>query len=59
MLVLRKELNAVGGNFNQAVHSLHTLHIVPEIQHWTLINEQDKIYLYRSSKPIQQSKRCL
>lgn len=47
MLVLRKELNAVGGNFNRAVHRLHTLHIVPEIQHWTIINEQDKIYRYR------------
>ena len=52
MLILRRELNAIGGNFNQAVHRLHTLHIVPEIQHWILINEQDKTHLFRQIETI-------
>lgn len=52
MLQLRKELTAVGNNFNQAVHRLHTLHIVPEIQHWVLINEQDKTQLFRMIETI-------
>jgi len=52
MLVLRRELNAIGTNFNQAVHRLHTLHIVPEIQHWILINEQDKTHLFRLIETI-------
>ena len=52
MLQLRKDLNSIGGNFNQAVHRLHTLHIVPEIQHWILINEQDKTQLFRLIETI-------
>jgi hypothetical protein len=47
MLVLRRELGAIGTNFNQSVHHLHTLHIAPEIQHLILINEQDKTHLFR------------
>lgn len=52
MTILRRELNAIGGNFNQSVHRLHTLHIVPEIQHWILINEQDKTHLFRQIETI-------
>jgi mobilization protein NikA len=52
MLILRRELNAIGSNFNQAVHRLHSLHIVPEIQHWILINEQDKTQLFRQIETI-------
>jgi len=52
MIALRKELNAIGNNFNQAVHRLHTLHIVPEIQHWLLLNEQDKTQLFRQIETI-------
>lgn len=32
MRQLKKELNDVGNNFNQAVHKLHTLDTVPEIK---------------------------
>lgn len=52
MISLRRELNAIGNNFNQAVHRLHTLHIVPEIQHWILSNEQDKTVLFRQIETI-------
>lgn len=52
MIALRKELNSIGTNFNQAVHRLHTLQFVPDIQHWVMINEQDKTHLFRHIETI-------
>jgi MobC-like protein len=52
MLALRKELNSIGNNFNQAVHRLHSMHIVPEIQHWLMLNEQDKTQILRKIETI-------
>jgi hypothetical protein len=46
MLHLKKELNAIGNNFNQAVHKLHTLDRIPEFQQWILRTEQDKAILF-------------
>jgi MobC-like protein len=54
MSVLRKELNAIGNNFNQTVHRLHTLHQLPELQQWLLLNEQDKTQLFRQIESIYQ-----
>src|SRR5688500_15097386 len=34
MLELKKELNAIGNNFNQAVHKLHMLDTIPEFRQW-------------------------
>jgi len=34
MLNLKKELNAIGNNFNQAVHKLHILDKIPEFRAW-------------------------
>jgi hypothetical protein len=34
MLNLKKELNAIGNNFNQAVHKLHMLEKIPEFRIW-------------------------
>lgn len=34
MIQLKKELNAIGNNFNQAVHKLHTLDRIPEFRTW-------------------------
>jgi len=34
MLQLKKELNAVGNNFNQAVKKLHLLEKIPEFRFW-------------------------
>jgi hypothetical protein len=34
MLGLKKELNAIGNNFNQAVHKLHILDKIPEFRAW-------------------------
>jgi len=52
MVSLRRELNAIGNNFNQAVHRLHTLSFVPEIQHWVMMNEQDKTEIFRQIEAI-------
>lgn len=34
MLALKKELNAIGNNFNQAVKKLHILDKIPEFRFW-------------------------
>jgi hypothetical protein len=34
MLELKKELHAIGNNFNQAVHKLHMLDKIPEFRTW-------------------------
>ena len=39
MILLKKELNAIGNNFNQAVHKLHTLDHAPEIKTWAILHE--------------------
>lgn len=41
MIDLKKQLNGIGNNFNQAVHKLHTLERIPEFRYW--IQEQQKI----------------
>jgi hypothetical protein len=54
MLGLKKELNAIGNNFNQAVHKLHILDKIPEFRVWVkqydglqkaLISKVDEIKL--------------
>jgi hypothetical protein len=42
MILLKNELNAIGKNFNQVVHKLHTLDHVPEIKAWAILNESSK-----------------
>ncbi len=42
MIELRKELNAIGNNFNQAVHKLHILEKIPEFRSWIVMNELDR-----------------
>jgi hypothetical protein len=42
MILLKNELNAIGKNFNQVVHKLHTLDHVPEIKAWAILNETSK-----------------
>jgi hypothetical protein len=52
MTQLRADLNHIGGNFNQAVHRLHGLRHLPEIQQWLLLNEQDKTRLFQLLETI-------
>ncbi|MGI8583446.1 MAG: plasmid mobilization protein [Chitinophagaceae bacterium] len=42
MIQLKKELNAIGNNFNQAVHKLHTFDHVQEVKSWAIVNEASK-----------------
>lgn len=42
MTLLRRELNAIGVNFNQAVHRLNMLDHAPQMQAWVQRFEQDK-----------------
>ena len=39
MLELKKELHAIGNNFNQAVKKLHLLDKIPDFRAWILDNE--------------------
>jgi hypothetical protein len=39
MLELKKDLNGIGNNFNQAVHRLHLLDKIPEFRLW--VNQYD------------------
>jgi hypothetical protein len=51
MLNLKKELNAIGNNFNQAVHKLHLLDKIPEFRVW--INQYDALHQSFISKTEQ------
>ena len=42
MLFLKKELNAVGNNFNQAVKKLHMLDKIPEFRQWVNGYEENR-----------------
>ena len=39
MIGLKRELNAIGNNYNQAVHKLHTLDRIPEFRNWLVSYE--------------------
>lgn len=39
MLLLKKELNAIGNNYNQAVKKLHTLNHIEEVKSWLTRHE--------------------
>lgn len=42
LTALRKDLNGVANNFNQAVHKLHTLDHIPQFKTWLLTYDLDK-----------------
>jgi hypothetical protein len=52
MIALKAELNAIGNNFNQAVHRLHTLDHIPEIRAWAILNEASKKALQNKVEEI-------
>lgn len=53
MLRLKNELNAIGNNFNQAVHRLHTLDRIPEIKIWLIQNEIIKQSFIKKTEEIR------
>lgn len=54
MILLKNELNAIGKNFNQAVHKLHMLDHVHEIKLWALSNESSKKIFFEKIEEIKE-----
>ncbi|MBN8837204.1 MAG: plasmid mobilization relaxosome protein MobC [Sphingobacteriia bacterium] len=54
MVQLKNELSAIGNNFNQSVHKLHTLDTLAEIKTWALLNENAKQTLFAKVEQIRQ-----
>lgn len=54
MIQLKKELNAIGHNFNQVVHRLHTLHTIAELKSWLLLNEKHKALFLQKVDTISE-----
>jgi MobC-like protein len=53
MIKLKKELNGIGNNFNQAVKKLHTLHQIPEFKEWIEVYEAEKNLLLNKVEEIK------
>ena len=53
MILLKNELNAIGKNFNQVVHKLHTLDHVHEIKAWAILNESSKKIFMKKVEEIK------
>jgi hypothetical protein len=53
MIRLKNELNAIGNNFNQAVHRLHTLDKIPEIKLWLLQSETTRQSFMKKAEEIR------
>jgi len=54
MILLKRELNAIGNNSNQAVHRLHTLDHMPEIKAWAILNESGKKLFLKKVQEITE-----
>jgi len=53
MINLRNELNAIGKNYNQAVHKLHLLDKIPEFREWILLHDVDHKILLNKVEQIK------
>ena len=49
---IKKELNAIGHNLNQAVHKLHTLDRIPEFRHWVEKYEATRQQLTKQTETL-------
>lgn len=56
MMLLYKQLNGIGNNFNQAVKKLHTLDQIPEFKVWIISSELDKKILLNK---VEEIKICI
>lgn len=52
---LSRELSAIGNNFNQTVHKLHTLDHIPEIKIWAELTESGRQSLLKKIEEIRVS----
>ena len=55
LILLRRELNYFGNNFNQAVHKLHTLDHIPEIKFWAEMSASTQQHLIKKVDEIRDS----
>ena len=53
LILLKNELHAIGNNYNQAVHKLHTLDTAPQIKIWLLANEALKNSFLKKAEEIK------
>ncbi|NTS43031.1 plasmid mobilization relaxosome protein MobC [Flavisolibacter sp. BT320] len=53
MIRLKNELSAIGNNFNQVVHKLHTLDTTPEVKLWVLMSESQRATLLKKTEEIK------
>jgi hypothetical protein len=53
MLELKKEISAIGNNYNQAVKKLHILEKIPEFRSWILMHEKDRMAFLTKVTQIQ------
>jgi ribosomal protein L29 len=53
LIQLKKELNGIGNNFNQAVKKLHTVHQIPEFRQWLEVYETEKNLLLNKVEEIK------
>ena len=53
LIQVKKELNGIGNNFNQAVKKLHTLHQIPEFKDWIEMYEAEKNLLLNKVEEIK------
>ena len=54
MILLRKELNAIGSNLNQTVKKLHTLNQIHEFRQWMTAYELEKRILSNKIDDIKK-----
>ena len=54
MIRLKHELNAIGNNFNQAVHKLHTLDHIEEIKLWAILNQTVQKNFMKKAEEIKE-----
>ena len=54
MILLKNELNAIGKNFNQTVHKLHTLDHIQEIKIWAILNEAGRKNFMKKAEEIKE-----
>ena len=54
MIGLKKELSAIGNNFNQAVKRLHILSDCQEVKTWAFFNENSKQILLQKVEDIRK-----
>src|SRR5688572_31765991 len=54
MILLKKELNAIGNNFNQTVHKLNMLDQVSDIKSWIILNERSNEIFMKKIEEIKE-----